>query len=185
MFNGMSKAEVEMKCDIAAELCLNAGAEDVFLCNTDERKDAVWSVLAATLEAIKASTTDSDECDIVVPRNKIADMVKLCDVKSREYGIRAVISGHAGDGNTHIQLCRDDLPVEEFEERLPKMVRELFAQAKIMGGQVSGEHGIGHAKAEYLAEFMGEDVLRLYRGIKLAFDDRYILNPGKVIAMNK
>lgn len=184
MFNGMSKAEVEMKCDIAAELCLNAGAQDVFLCNTDERKDAVWSVRAATLEAIKASTTDSDECDIVVPRNKIPDIVKLCDAKSQEYGIRAVISGHAGDGNTHIQLCRDNLPVEIFEERLPHMVRELFAEAKKMGGQVSGEHGIGHAKAKYLSEFMGEDLMRLFKGIKLAFDDRYILNPGKVIAID-
>lgn len=185
MFNGMTKEDVEKQCDKAAQICFEAGAEDVFLCNTEERKEAVWSVRSAALEAIKASTTDSDECDIVVPRNAIADFVQYADAKSREYGIRLMINGHAGDGNTHIQLCRDDMPKEKFEEQTPLLMNDLYAKAKEAGGQVSGEHGIGHARAGYLEKFMGEDMIELYRGIKCAFDDRYILNPGKVIRVKE
>lgn len=181
MFDAVTKEEVEKACDMAAEICFAAGALDVFLCNTEERKDAVWSVRAAALEAIKASTTDSDECDIVVPRNRIADFVIFTEQKMKEIGIRISIQGHAGDGNMHLQLCRDEMPEPVFEEKKPQMMRALFGKAKEIGGQVSGEHGIGHAKADYLREFVGEDMERLYRGIKLAFDEHCILNPGKVI----
>lgn len=181
MFDGMTKEEVEQACDAAAEICFVAGAIDVFLCNTDERKEAVWSVRAASLEAIKASTTDSDECDIVVPRDRIADFVLYTEAKMKEIGIRVCISGHAGDGNMHLQLCRDQMPVEEFEEKTPILMRALYGKAKEIGGQVSGEHGIGHAKAGFLKEFIGADMLRVYKGIKYAFDDKGILNPGKVI----
>lgn len=181
MFDGMTKKEVEDYCDQAAEICLAAGAIDVFLCNTDERKDAVWSVRGAALEAIKASTTDSDECDVVVPRDRVADFCKYVKQKSDEFEIRITILGHAGDGNMHLQLCRDSMPQEQFEEKTPLLLSDLFAQAKKIGGQVSGEHGIGHAKAHYLSEFMGSRVIRLFKGIKTAFDDKNILNPGKVI----
>ena len=75
----------------------------MFLCNTDERKEAVWTVRGASLEALKASTTDMDECDIVVPRNRIADFSKFAGTKVEETGTRISIQGHAGDGNMHIQ----------------------------------------------------------------------------------
>ena len=135
----------------------------------------------AALEALKASTTDMDECDIVVPRNKIADFSRFADTKMDETGIRISIQGHAGDGNMHIQLMRDDMDKKLFEKRCPKLMDELYAEAKKMGGQVSGEHGIGHARVNALEDFMGDRMIALYRGIKAAFDEKGILNPGKVI----
>ena len=181
MFDGSSVEDVERRCDDAAQICLDNGAEDVFLCNTDERKEAVWTVRGAALEALKASTTDMDECDIVVPRNRIADFSRFADTKMEETGIRISIQGHAGDGNMHIQLMRDDMEKKLFEERCPKLMEELYAQAKTMGGQVSGEHGIGHARVGALETFMGPQMIALYQAIKNAFDEKHILNPGKVI----
>ena len=181
MFDGSTVEDVERRCDAAAQICLDNGAEDVFLCNTDERKEAVWTVRGASLEALKASTTDMDECDIVVPRNRIADFSKFAGTKMKETGIRISIQGHAGDGNMHIQLMRDDMDKKLFGERCPKLMEELYAQAKIMGGQVSGEHGIGHARVGALETFMGPQMIALYQAIKNAFDEKHILNPGKVI----
>ena len=176
MFDGSSVEDVERRCDDAAQICLDNGAEDVFLCNTDERKEAVWTVRGAALEALKASTTD-----MVVPRNRIADFSRFADTKMEETGIRISIQGHAGDGNMHIQLMRDDMDKKLFEERCPKLMEELYAQAKTMGGQVSGEHGIGHARVGALETFMGPQMIALYQAIKNAFDEKHILNPGKVI----
>ena len=133
MFDGATQEDVERRCDEAAAICLESGAEDVFLCNTDERKEAVWSVRGAALEALKASTTDMDECDIVVPRNKIAEFSRFADTKMEEYGIRISIQGHAGDGNMHIQLMRDDVDKLLFEERCPKLMSDLYAKAKEVG----------------------------------------------------
>ena len=181
MFDGSTTEDVERRCDAAAKICLDSGAEDVFLCNTDERKEAVWSVRGAALEALKASTTDMDECDIVVPRNKIAEFSRFADVKMGETGIRISIQGHAGDGNMHIQLMRDDMDKALFHERCPKLMKELYAKAKELDGQVSGEHGIGHARVEALEEHMGPRMIALYKAIKAAFDEKNILNPGKVI----
>lgn len=181
MFDGDSVEDVERRCDAAAAICMECGAEDVFLCNTEERKEAVWSVRGAALEALKASTTDMDECDIVVPRNKIAEFSQYADQKMREYGIRISIQGHAGDGNMHIQLMRDAMDKKLFEERCPKLMKELYVMAKTMDGQVSGEHGIGHARVAALEEHLGPEMVALFRRIKCAFDEKNILNPGKVI----
>ncbi len=181
MFDGETQEDVERRCDAAADICLAQGAEDVFLCNTEERKEAVWSVRGAALEALKASTTDMDECDIVVPRNRIADFSKFADAKMKETGIRISIQGHAGDGNMHIQLMRDDMDASVFQERCPKLMRELYGKAKEMGGQVSGEHGIGHARVAALARHVGPEMTALFKKIKRVFDDKNILNPGKVI----
>ncbi len=181
MFDGSSTEDVERRCDEAAQICMESGAEDVFLCNTDERKEAVWSVRGAALEALKASTTDMDECDIVVPRNRIADFSRFADTLMDKYEIRISIQGHAGDGNMHVQLLRDDMDPAVFAERDPELMRELYAKAKEMGGQVSGEHGIGHVRVGALAEHMGPEMIELFRGIKAVFDEKHILNPGKVI----
>lgn len=181
MFDGDTQEDVERRCDAAAAICLENGAEDVFLCNTDERKEAVWSVRGAALEALKASTTDMDECDIVVPRNRIADFSRFADAKMAETGIRISIQGHAGDGNMHIQLMRDEMDSTLFAERCPMLMRDLYGKAKEMGGQVSGEHGIGHARVEALARHVGPEMTALYQKIKQVFDEKHILNPGKVI----
>lgn len=181
MFDGATVEDVERRCDQAASICLENGAEDVFLCNTDERKEAVWSVRGAALEALKASTTDMDECDIVVPRNRIADFSRFADERMEAYNIRISIQGHAGDGNMHIQLMRDDMEKALFEDRCPRLMEELYGKAKEIGGQVSGEHGIGHARVKALENHLGPEVIGIFRGIKNVFDAKSILNPGKVI----
>ena len=167
--------------DQLTDLALSIGAKDVLLADTDERKESIWNARGAFLEAIKGSTPEMDECDVVVPREDIPAFVRKSVEIGRKIGVRICSFGHAGDGNLHIYACKDDLADEVWEKAVEQVMDELYIAAKEMGGEVSGEHGIGHAKKGFLAESMGETQMNLMRGIKAAFDPKGILNPGKVV----
>ena len=179
-FDGNSREEVEAIYEKVAEICLQAGARDVLISDTDERQTSIWSARGAFLEAIKASTTEMEECDVVVPRNHVADFVKYTKEVEQKVGVRLSGFGHAGDGNLHVYVLRDDLDSETYARKLSEAFDLLYAKAHELGGQVSGEHGIGFAKKEFLAESLGEVSMNLMRNIKRAFDPNGILNPGKV-----
>ncbi len=179
-FDGNSKEEVEQSYEKVAHICLESGAYDVLISNTQERQESIWSARGAFLEAIKASTTQMDECDVVVPRNKIAEFVKFSDDLQKKFDIRIKSFGHAGDGNLHIYVLRDELSQEVWDKKLHDVFECMYTRARELGGQVSGEHGIGFAKKPYLNESLGEEGIKLLKNIKLAFDPKNILNPGKV-----
>ncbi|MBP2635754.1 MAG: 2-hydroxy-acid oxidase [Firmicutes bacterium] len=179
-FDGNSSEELEKAYESVAHICLEAGAHDVFISNTPERQQAIWSARGAFLEAIKASTTEIDECDVVVPRNKVAEFVKFARDLQAKLNIRIQSFGHAGDGNLHIYVLRDDLSQEIWENKREEAMQIMYDKATTLGGQVSGEHGIGHAKQPYLACSLGIEHIDLLRNIKQAFDPKNLLNPGKV-----
>ena len=181
--DGSQEAQIEPRLEAVTDLLLESGANDVLLADTDERKMSIWDARGAFLEAIKNSTVSMDECDVVVPRERIADFVRLSRVVSRENALRIRSFGHAGDGNLHLYLCKDDYPDEVWQQKCAAAMQQLYDAAREMGGDVSGEHGIGHAKAKYLEESVGEVQIGLMRGIKQAFDPKGILNPGKVISL--
>ncbi|MCE5284490.1 MAG: FAD-binding oxidoreductase [Pelosinus sp.] len=179
-FDGNSKEDIEKDYDRVAKICLDEGAIDVYITDTDERKEAVWSARGAFLEAIKATTTEMDECDVVVPRNRVAEFVKYTDELQEQFNIRIRSFGHAGDGNLHVYVLRDDLPKEQWQKKLHDVFECMYKKSVELEGLVSGEHGIGYAKRPYLFNQLGNDSIDLMKNIKLAFDPKNILNPGKV-----
>lgn len=179
-FDGNSKAEVEANYEKVANICLEAGALDVFISDTQERQESIWSARGAFLEAIKASTTEMDECDVVVPRDKVAEFVKYTKQVEKEVNIRIASFGHAGDGNLHVYVLKDNYSDEVYKEKLGLAFDLLYKRAEELEGHVSGEHGIGFAKLPYLKKQHGEIYMTLLRNIKLAFDPKGLLNPGKV-----
>ncbi|MCC8025460.1 MAG: FAD-binding oxidoreductase [Clostridium sp.] len=180
-FDGNSREEVENSFEKAADLCLSYGAKDVFLVDTEERKDSVWSARGAFLEAIKASAAEMDECDVVVPRSRVADFIKFTHQTARDLNMRIPSFGHAGDGNLHIYLCRDEMEGGLWGEKKEEAFDRMYEKAGEFGGMVSGEHGIGYAKRSYLARQCGEAQMRIMKGIKKTFDPDCLLNPGKVV----
>ncbi|MCF0135680.1 MAG: FAD-binding oxidoreductase [Lachnospiraceae bacterium] len=178
-FDG-APGEVKANYEKAAAICMENGAIDAYFVDTPERKKSVWDARGAFLEAIKSSTTMMDECDVVVPRSRIADFIKYTHEIAADLKVRIPSFGHAGDGNLHIYICRDDYSSEEFEEILNEAFRRMYDRAAEYGGLVSGEHGIGYAKRDYLADCLGPAQISLMRGIKGAFDPNHILNPDKV-----
>ncbi len=179
-FDGNTDAQVEADMKNVAELCLQIGALDAYIVDTEERKKAVWSARGAFLEAIKASTTEMDECDVVVPVDKVDEFIKFTHALAEEMNIRIPSFGHAGDGNLHVYICRDTLGAEQWENILSKCFDRMYQKAKELGGLVSGEHGVGFAKKEYLKKLYGETPIALMQGIKKVFDEKSILNPGKI-----
>ncbi len=180
-FDGNTDEQVDADMKAVAELCLEIGALDVYIVDTEERKKSVWSARGAFLEAIKASTTEMDECDVVVPVNKVDEFIKYTHVLADEMKVRIPSFGHAGDGNLHIYICRDDLSDTEWEKVLEECFAKMYDKAKELGGLVSGEHGIGFAKKGYLRELYGDTPIAIMQGIKRVFDEKNILNPGKIV----
>lgn len=179
-FDGNSEDEIEQIYENAAQTCLDAGAADVFISDTEERQKSIWSARGAFLEAIKSSTPEIDECDVVVPKNMVTRFVKYVKTLEENFGVRIMSFGHAGDGNLHVYVCRDDLDEDVWRGKLDKIMPAMYRKAYELGGQVSGEHGIGHAKIPFLNESLGERPISIMKSVKHAFDPKNILNPGKI-----
>lgn len=135
-FDGNTRGEVETVYETAAKTCLEAGALDVYIADTEERRDSIWKARGAFLEAIKTSTTEMDECDVVVPRNRIAEFLLYVSSLQSRYGMRIRSFGHAGDGNLHIYLCRDGLSETEWHTRREQLMELMYQKANEMNGQI-------------------------------------------------
>jgi glycolate oxidase len=182
MYDASGREELETACDAACEAALQNGALDCLIADTPERIASVWEVRGAILEGMKADSEAQEECDVVVPRSAIAQYVKAAKKIALAHGIRVEPCGHAGDGNIHTELLRDPgMSDEAWKEATHASLTELYALSKELGGQLSGEHGIGNGRIAFLETFAGERMIRLYRSVKLAFDERLVLNPGKII----
>ncbi len=179
-FDGNTDEQVDRDMQVVADLCLSLGALDAYIVDTEERKKSVWSARGAFLEAIKASTTAMDECDVVVPVNQVDTFIKFTHELAAEFGVRIPSFGHAGDGNLHVYICRDALDDAAWEATLAACFDRMYTKAEALGGLVSGEHGIGYAKKDFLKKQYGDTPIALMQGIKKVFDPKCILNPGKI-----
>ena len=181
-YSGNSRKEIEAMYHDTAELVLNNGAIDVFISDTDERQESIWNARGAFLEAINNSTTSMDECDVVVDIDKIYEYVEYVKTLSQQYDVRIRTFGHAGDGNLHVYVCKDEISDENWKTLVHEVMNHLYAKARELKGYTSGEHGIGHAKKSFLVDNVGNTQIALMQGIKKVFDPNNILNPGKVIS---
>ncbi len=185
MYDASSQQELDSAVEAASEAALANGALDCFLADTPERAGTVWAVRGGILEGMKADSVAQEECDVVVPRSRIAEYVKAAKKIALSHGIRVEPCGHCGDGNIHTEMLRGpEMSDEEWKSATHASLVELYALSKELGGQLSGEHGIGNGRLEFLEEFVGPRMIQLYKAIKLAFDERLILNPGKVVEFN-
>ena len=107
--------------------------------------------------------------------------MSFTEALAKEYDLPILSFGHAGDGNLHVYILRGERSREEWLVLMEQAMERIYAKAKELTGQVSGEHGIGFAKREYLAESLGPEQLDLLKAIKASFDPKHILNPGKVV----
>lgn len=121
-----------------------------------------------------------DECDVVVPRDKLAEFILYTHQLSRDFDMRMPSFGHAGDGNLHVYLCRDAMDETLWKEKRDQVFDLMYRKSALLAGLVSGEHGIGYVKKEYMRLQYGDVQIQLMQGIKTVFDPKNLLNPGKV-----
>lgn len=178
--DGNDEDEIFQRAEILAEVADAQGAFDTLVLRDPSEKSAVWAARSAFLTVIEADTEHLDEMDVVVPVDKIAEFLGYVHEVGTANGVAIRSFGHAGDGNLHIYCGANGMEVEDFMAKSERVMKASYAKCAELGGQVSGEHGIGHAKKEYLRESVGDTAHGLMAGIKGVFDPKGILNPGKI-----
>ena len=163
----------------AGEACLELGAVEVYLAETQKQQEEMWEARKALADAYDAFY-DVDEADICVPRSKIPEFVKKAIPLQDKHKIILVPCGHAGDGNIHWNVVRIDQSDEEWLETIEDSMEDLIKLSISLGGTVSGEHGLGVTKKRFLPLKVGDTQVELMKGIKKLFDPNGIMNPGKV-----
>lgn len=156
------------------EVCMENGAIDAFVVDTPSRQEELLEFRGMFYEALKDNMVEI--LDISVPPSRIAEYVDGTKKLSKEYGISLPTYGHAGDGNVHTHIMKDEGWMEKYEE-LRYKIHELGVS---LGGTITGEHGVGLTKKDYLMKFEPEKV-ELMRSIKKAMDPDNIMNPGKIV----
>jgi glycolate oxidase len=161
-----------------SSLCRRLTGE-MIMAEDEHAREKIWEARRAISPALYHLMPSKINEDIVVPRSRIPEMLKALRRLSDESGIAIVSFGHAGDGNIHVNLMVDRNDKEQFE-KARELIKEIFRITLDLGGTISGEHGVGLTKMEYISMEIPPDELELMKKIKKIFDPDNILNPGKI-----
>ncbi len=151
----------------------------VIVAKDEKEQDAIWDVRRALSPAITRIAPKKINEDIVVPRDRLPDAVRMFNDLSAKYSLKIIAFGHAGDGNIHVNIMIDDSDDDEVS-RADAALKELFENVIALGGTLSGEHGVGITKAPYLKLELSKVQIGLMKKIKDLFDQNHILNPNKI-----
>ncbi len=152
---------------------------DILVADTEKQKEDLWRLRRNVGHAVKSNSIYKEE-DTVVPRAELPALLRGVKEIGARYNFKSVCYGHAGDGNLHVNIVKGDMPDEDWNNKLPEGIQEIFRLCVSLGGTISGEHGIGLVQRPYIGIALSEVQLRLMRGIKQLFDPHGILNPGKI-----
>jgi glycolate oxidase len=177
--DGNDAAALDRDYERLGEVCLGAGALDVWVADSESKQQELWRVRRAMGEAVKRLSTYREE-DTVVPRSRLPELVRAVREVTAKHGLTAICYGHAGDGNIHVNVLRMDMDPLRWREVAPRCSREIFERVVALGGTISGEHGIGLIQKPNLPIALSEAAIALHRRMKEAFDPAWILNPGKI-----
>ncbi|GAB4380365.1 MAG: FAD-linked oxidase C-terminal domain-containing protein [Salibacteraceae bacterium] len=177
--DGNEMEEIYRQCEQVEAVTRTFEVGEIYLAEDQASKDRLWSLRRKVGEAVKARSVYKEE-DTVVPRYYLPELLDVVKNIGRKYGFRSVCYGHAGDGNLHVNILKENLDDEHWNNALKVAIRELFAEVKRLGGTLSGEHGIGYVQRDYLDVFFAPEHIELMKQIKEVFDPLGIMNPGKI-----
>ncbi len=171
-----SAESTERESGRVADILTQSGAMRVSRADSPAEREHLWKARRSISPALYTIKPKKVNEDIVVPRSRIADILREIGAIAKKHDLLIVNFGHAGDGNIHTNILVDDADLT----RANAAVKEIFEATLRLGGSISGEHGIGMTKAAYLPMESGPDALAAMRRIKQALDPNNILNPGKI-----
>lgn len=173
------ESETRAELEILNTLCMQQGARTINAAETSEERRDLWKARKSISPALYKFAPDKINEDIVVPRSRIPDMVKKISELKEQSGLIMASFGHAGDGNIHFNIMLDRRNKDDLK-KAEAAVEAVFEYTLVLGGTISGEHGIGITKSAFIAKEVGQTELGLMKQIKRVFDPNGILNPGKL-----
>ncbi len=177
--DGNVAEELEFQLKVLEESFKANGAKEFRIAKDPSDREQIWKARRGASPSITIYGSKKLNEDISVPRSMLPKALKEIYAIGKKYGLLVPCFGHAGDGNIHVNVMVDGNDPEELE-RGHKAIREIFQLVVDLGGTLSGEHGIGLSKAEFMDIAFSPAELQLFRDIKKAFDPNGILNPGKM-----
>lgn len=174
--DGNVEAEVELEAQKVVEQCKKNDCREIKLAKDAKEADDLMTARRAALPALARVKPTTVLEDATVPRSRIPDMLVRFEEIAEKYNLQIGTFGHAGDGNLHPTILTDARDEEEMQ-RVRQAVDEIFASALELGGTLSGEHGIGIAKARFMEDQFGAAGMEVIRRVKEAFDPDYMFNP--------
>jgi glycolate oxidase len=169
---------IRREAEKIVEICTKFGA-DVSMAKDESARNNLWECRRRVSPALYHISPGKIGEDIVVPRNRIPQMLGGLRKLSEDTGVDIINFGHAGDGNIHVNLMINRSNEQELR-RADSIIKAIFEMTLGFGGTISGEHGVGITKAPYIGMEVKDSELNLMKGIKRLFDPKDILNPGKI-----
>lgn len=172
MLDGSDQQSVEQQ---RKQLLANLGDCDYFVAEDSNQASQIWTIRGSLVRAVEA-VTEQDPIDIVVPINRIADFIHFTKQLEAKTKVRMLAFGHAGDGNIHLCILRDDRDDKQWDTDLQQVHQTLYQKCLELGGLPSAEHGIGTAKVSYYNDAIPKANRQLMHAIKQQFDPKNLLN---------
>ena len=172
-------AAVEDEASRVEQALTSAGATEILRARNDEERHELWRVRRELSLSLKMVAGLKFNHDVVVPKGRIPALFALVKRIEAEYRLRIPCFGHAGDGNIHVNIMVDPTDADEIR-RAHEAEHVLFSGVVALEGSISGEHGIGFAKAPFIGLELSDEAIALMKRVKAAFDPLNILNPGKI-----
>ncbi len=178
--DGNQMEAVDADLDIVGGLCLQHGALDVFVAKDRATRDRMWETRRKVIDALNHMSPICHMEDVVVPRSEIPTLLRGIKAIASKNNVTIVSFGHAGDGNVHVNTLKESMPDDQWDAVVPVVVEQLYRLTLSLGGMLTGEHGIGITRKEYLPLALDAAQIEIMRGIRQVFDPNNILNPGKI-----
>ena len=164
-------------------VCEAEGAREVIIARDDADRERLWKTRRVISVALREAYKFKVSEDTVVPPSSIPEMLRRVDAIGARHDLETATFGHAGDGNLHINLLSQEPKHDAaFKARVEAATADLFRATLDLGGTLSGEHGIGIAKARYMAWEQSAEVIDWQKRLKRLWDPKNLLNPGKIFA---
>jgi glycolate oxidase len=164
-------------------VCEEQGAREVIIARDEADRERLWQARRLVSRSLRDAHAYKISEDVVVPPGSIAELLRRVDAIAGRQRLLSATFGHAGDGNLHVNLITDENQRDPaVAARIEAGLGELFRATIDLGGTLSGEHGIGIAKAQYMAWEQSAEVIGWQKRLKRLWDPQNLLNPGKIFA---
>jgi glycolate oxidase len=176
ILTGTSEDELFSACEKTSNTSVENKAHEAVLAETKEEQARILRIRSNIYTTLKPHMVDI--LDVTVPPSRLGDLMDSVDEIARKHGVYLPVYGHAGDGNLHIHIMKEENKEPNY---VTEVKREIYESGARLGGVITGEHGIGIIRTKEIKEALGTNELDLMKEIKRLFDPNNVLNPRKVL----